>query len=71
MKNTEDKKLESRKNGRPLENNRPVKIVELDKVYPNYLEATKAINGNRSCVYLCLHGDRKRHLGYTFVYEEG
>lgn len=59
-----------RKNGRPLENNRPVRILETGEVYDNYVEAAKAINGNRSCVYLCLRGDRKKHLGYTFAYEK-
>jgi hypothetical protein len=58
-----------RKNGRPLENNKPVRINETGKVYDNYVEAAKAINGNRCCVYLCLRGNRKRHLGYTFSYE--
>ena len=60
----------NRKNGRPLENNKRVKIIETGKIYENYVEATKAIDGNRSCVYLCLKGDRKHHKGYSFVYEE-
>lgn len=60
-----------RKNGRPLENDKPVRIIETGEIYPNYVEAAKAIDGNRSCVYLCLNGFRKRHKGYTFVYEEG
>lgn len=57
------------KNGRPLENTSPVRINELNKVYPNYIEAAKAINGNRSCVYLCLKGFRGSHKGYTFSFE--
>ena len=60
----------SRKNGRPLENNRKVRIVETGEVYDNYVEAAKAINGNRTCVYLCLKGNRPKHLGYSFEYEE-
>ena len=60
----------SRKNGRPLENNRRVRIVETGNVYDNYVEAAKAINGNRACVYLCLKGERPKHLGYSFEYEE-
>ena len=54
-----------RKNGRPIENNKPVRIIETGEVYDNY------IDGNRACVYLCLKGDRARHKGYTFAYEEG
>jgi hypothetical protein len=60
----------SRKAGRPMENNKPVRINETGEVYPNYVEAAKAIDGNRSCVYLCLHGYRSKHKGYTFSYEE-
>lgn len=60
----------TRKNGRPLENNRPVRINETGVVYSNYVEAAKAIGGNRGCVYLCLSGYRKQHKGYTFSYEE-
>lgn len=53
-----------------MENNKPVRINETGEVYPNYVEAAKAIDGNRSCVYLCLHGYRSKHKGYTFSYEE-
>lgn len=60
-----------RKNGRPIENNKPVRIIETGEVYDNYIEAANAIDGNRACVYLCLKGDRTRHKGYTFAYEEG
>lgn len=60
-----------RKNGRPLEHDKPVRIVETGVVYPNYIEAAKAVGGNRACVYLCLRGDRARHMGYTFEYEDG
>lgn len=60
----------NRKNGRPLQNSKPVRIVETGEVYSNYVEAAKAINGNRSCVYLCLKGYRVKHKGYTFAYEE-
>lgn len=63
-------KRRERKNGRPIENNRPVRIVETGQVYKNYIEAANAINGNRACVYLCLRGDRPTHMGYSFVYEE-
>lgn len=63
-------KRRERKNGRPLEHNKPVRIVETGEVYDNYIEAAKAINGNRACVYLCLTGNRPHHMGYTFVYEE-
>lgn len=59
-----------RKNGRPLENNKKVRIIETGQVYDNYIEAAKAINGNRACVYLCLKGLRSNHLGYSFEYEE-
>lgn len=59
-----------RKNGRPMTNDEAVRIIERDEVYPNYVEAAKAIKGNRCCVYLCLKGYRKRHLGYTFEYAE-
>lgn len=59
-----------RKNGRPLRNNRPVRIVELDEVHPNYIAAADAINGSRCNVYLCLTGSRKKHLGYTFEYAD-
>lgn len=56
------------KNGRPLEHDRPVRIVELDEVFPNYVEAAKRIDGNRGCVYQCLDGLRKKHKGYSFEY---
>lgn len=59
-----------RKNGRPIENDKPVRIIETGAVYKNYIEAADAISGNRSCVYLCLRGDRARHMGFTFKYEE-
>lgn len=58
----------SRKAGRPLENKRKVRIVETGEVYDNYILAAKAINGDRSCVYLCLNGTRPKHKGYTFEY---
>ena len=58
------------KNGRPLQNDDPVRINELNKVYPNYIEAAKAIEGNRSCVYLCLKGYRAAHKGYTFSFAD-
>lgn len=54
------------RNGRPLQNDEPILINELESVYPNYIEAAKAIDGNRSCVYLCVKGFRKSHKGYTF-----
>ena len=57
-----------RKAGRPLENRRKVKIVETGAVYDNYILAAEAINGDRSCVYLCLQGTRRKHKGYTFEY---
>lgn len=60
----------SRKNGRPLSNDKPVKIVETGTVYDNYILAAEAINGNRSCIYQCLEGYRKKHKGYTFEYVE-
>lgn len=59
---------DERKNGRPPEMNRPVRIKETGEVFKNYREAAEAIDGNRSCVYLCLRGFRKKHLGYTFEY---
>lgn len=63
-------KREKFKNGRPMTNNRPVRIIETGKIYSNYVEAANAINGNRSCVYLCLKGCRDNHLGFTFEYAD-
>jgi nucleoside-diphosphate-sugar epimerase len=46
------------------------KVDAINHLGTQYIaEAAKAINGNRCCVYLCLRGNRKRHLGYTFSYE--
>lgn len=45
-----------------------VRIIELDEIFPSYIEAAERIGGNRGCVYLCLRGMRTRHLGYTFEY---
>ena len=59
-----------RKNGRPLEHNKPVRIVETGEVYDNYIKAADAIGGYRACVYLCLKGLRPRHMGYSFRYED-
>ena len=61
---------QERKKGRPLEHDKSVRIVETGQVYENYIEAAKAINGHRACVYLCLIGARPHHMGYTFKYEE-
>ena len=58
------------KNGRPLINDRPVRIIETGEVFKNYIEAAKAIDGSRSCVYLCLTGNRASHKGYSFEYAE-
>lgn len=57
-----------KKNGRPPTENRKVMIVETGEIFNNYREAAEAINGNRSCVYLCLKGYRKRHMGCRFEY---
>jgi hypothetical protein len=56
--------------GRPLTLNRKVMIVETGEVFDNYIEAAKAIDGNRSCVYLCLDPLvlRHSHKGYHFEY---
>lgn len=58
------------KNGRPLTNDRPVRIIETGEVFKNYIEAAKAIGGSRSNVYLCLTGNRASHKGYSFEYVE-
>lgn len=63
-------KRNGRKTGRPLENDKPVRIIETGEVYPNYICAAEAINGNRSNVYLCLKGTRPTHLGYSFEFVE-
>lgn len=57
-----------KKNGRPPTDNKEVLIVETGEVFKNYRDAAKAIDGNRSCVYLCLKGYRQQHKGYTFRY---
>lgn len=57
-----------RNNGRPIENNRPVKILETGKVYSSYRDAADAVSGDRSCVWQCVNGYRTKHKGYTFVY---
>lgn len=57
-----------KKSGRPPTRNQKVRIIETGEVFKNYREAAEAINGNRSCVYLCLEGYRPHHLGYTFEY---
>lgn len=57
-----------KKNGRPIENNRPVKILETGEVYSSYRDAADAVNGDRSCVWQCVKGYRVKHKGYTFVY---
>ena len=59
----------NRKNGRPLENDRPVRIIELGLTFPNYISAAEFVGGDRTCVYSCLKGMRKTHKGYTFMYE--
>lgn len=61
-------KEKDKKSGRPPTRNKRVRIIETGEVFDNYREAAKAINGNRSCVYLCLEGYRAHHLGYTFEY---
>ena len=64
------KKDPNAKRGRPLINDRKVRIVETGQVFDNYILAAKAINGNRACVYLCLDDAvlRYAHKGYHFEY---
>lgn len=57
-----------KRNGRPIENNRPVKILETGEVYSSYREAADAVKGDRACVWQCVNGFRSKHKGYTFVY---
>ena len=65
-----DSSEKTKKNGRPPTENQKVRIVETGEIFNNYREAAESINGNRSCVYLCLKGYRKQHLGFTFEYVE-
>lgn len=58
------------KPGRPAKRNEPVIARNLitgeETTYANYREAAKATNGNRGVIYMCIHGERKTHLGYEF-----
>lgn len=60
--------------GRPASLNRPVAATNVytgeERVFKNYREAAKAINGNRGVVFLCLDGIRKTHRGYEFRYAD-
>lgn len=60
----------STKNGRPIENKVPVKILETGEIYPSYREAADAVDGDRSCVWQCVKGYRTKHKGFTFVYSK-
>ena len=60
----------NKRNGRPVENNRHVKVLETGKVYSNYREAADAVNGDRACVWQCVNGIRSRHKELTFVYTD-
>ncbi len=60
--------VKDKKNGRPIENKKPVKILETGKVYSSYRDAADAVQGDRSCVWQCVNGYRTKHKGYTFVY---
>lgn len=64
------KKVPGAKVGRPLQNNRRVRIVETGEVFDNYILAANAVGGNRACVYLCLDPLvlRHSHKGYHFEY---
>lgn len=61
------RKKKYNKVGRPPKH-KPVRITELDEVYPSYESAASRIGGNRGNVMLCLLGDRKSCRGFTFEY---
>lgn len=48
---------------------RRVRIVELDMVFRNAVAASAYIGGDTTTVYKCLRGERNKHLGYTFEYQ--
>lgn len=47
---------------------RPVKIVEWDRKFPNVSNLAGFLGGDKSSIYKCLRGERKKHLGLTFEY---
>lgn len=59
-----------RRHGRPVENRKPVKILETGAVYPSYRDAAAAVSGDKSCVWQCVEGHRTKHKGFTFVYTD-
>lgn len=56
-----------KKMGRPPRHKR-VRIVGTNLIFDTYLEAAKYVGGNRGCVYLCLQGMRRKHMGRQFEY---
>lgn len=50
----------------------PVRIVELDMVFPSISEAARFVDGKVSGIWRCLSGRNKTHRGYHFEpYKEG
>lgn len=49
---------------------KPVKIVELNKVFESVSECARFVNGQTSKIADCASGKRKTHMGYHYVYIE-
>lgn len=49
---------------------RCVKIIETGEVFDSLVDCARSINGNRSCISMCLSGIHKTHKGYTFEYAD-
>lgn len=47
-----------------------VQIVETGEVFRSVRDCARYIGGDYGAVYACLRGDRRKHLGYSFIYYE-
>lgn len=43
-----------------------VRIIETGEVFRTVYDCAEYIGGNASCIYKCLRGERRTHLGYSF-----
>ena len=53
---------------RPHHGNKPVRCIELDKVFISAAEASRQLGCMRSKISSCCLGTRKSHYGYTWEY---
>lgn len=47
-----------------------IQIVETGEVFRSVRDCARYIGGDYGAIYACLRGDRRKHLGYTFIYHE-